>query len=159
VNKLENFLCREYNPDDYNKVEKVNSATLRVSFSYLYNIYHKKHPDLFLVIEHKDENNIIGFILVDINGGEIKKNSALVYGIGVLKQYRRQGIGKLLIDRIIENLKKYPHVKELYLHVQETNKDALAFYTALGFKFIKTISEFYSWGENAHQMSIKINKK
>ncbi|MHA1376886.1 MAG: GNAT family N-acetyltransferase [Candidatus Helarchaeota archaeon] len=156
MNKLDNIVCREYTPDDYTEVEKVNTATLRVSFSYLYNIYYRKHPDLFLVAVDKESDKIIGFILVDINGGEMRKNSALVYGIGVLPDYRRQGIGKMLIYEIIKRLEKYPKIKELYLHVQQTNEGGLKFYTYLGFKFVKTITNFYSWGENAHQMSIKL---
>ena len=156
LNKLKNILVREYTPDDYKQVEKVNSKTLRVSFSYLYNVYHKKHPDLFLVVEDTEEKKIIGFILVDINGGEIKENAALIYAIGVLEEDRRFGIGKMLINKIFENLKNYSQVKELYLHVQDTNKGAYKFYTALGFKFVKTINQFYSWGENAHQMSFKL---
>ena len=156
LNSIENVICRGYSPDDFNEVEKINDSTLRVSFSYLYDIYHKKHPDLFLVAEEKDENKIIAFILVDINGGEIKQDAALVYAIGVLEDYRRLGIGTLLIKEIIKNLKNYSHVKELYLHVQESNTGAYKFYNQLGFKFVKTIKKFYSWGENAHQLTLEL---
>ncbi|MFX0133778.1 MAG: GNAT family N-acetyltransferase, partial [Candidatus Hodarchaeota archaeon] len=86
----------------------------------------------------------------------VKKNSALVYAIGVLENYRRQGIGKLLINHLIDNLKKHIDIKELYLHVQESNNVAFNFYEKLGFKFIKTIKNFYSWGENAHQLSLDL---
>ncbi|NVM02800.1 MAG: GNAT family N-acetyltransferase [Candidatus Helarchaeota archaeon] len=153
---MDNIICREYTRKDYEQVEAVNSATLRVSFSYLYSIYHKKHPDLFLVVEDGLENKIIAFILVDINGGDVKKDSALVYAIGVLENYRRQGIGKLLVNQLIKNLKKHPNIKELYLHVQESNTVAFKFYEKLGFQFSKTIKQFYSWGENAHQLSLEL---
>ena len=156
MNSVDNIICREYTRKDYEQVEVVNSATLRVSFSYLYSIYHKKHPDLFLVAEDSPENKIVGFILVDINGGDVKKDSALVYAIGVLEEYRRQGVGKLLIYKLNENHKKHPNVKELYLHVQESNTDAFKFYEKLGFQFTKTIKQFYSWGENAHQLSLEL---
>ncbi len=156
MDSVNNIICREYTRKDFDQVDVVNSATLRVSFSYLFNIYHKKHPDLFLVAEDSLENKIVAFILVDINGGEVKKNSALVYAIGVLEDYRRQGIGKLLINKLIDNLKKHPKVKEIYLHVQESNKDAYKFYKKLNFKFVKTINHFYSWGENADQLSLKL---
>ena len=159
MNKLQNIALREYMPDDYKQVESVNSKTLRVSFSYLYNMYHKKHPDLFLVVQDKEEKKIIGFILVDIEGGEIKENSALIYAIGVLEEYRRLGIGKMLIEKILENLKNYPQVEQLYLHVQDSNKNAYKFYLALGFKFVKTLDNFYSWGEKAHQMNLKLKNE
>lgn len=156
MNSVNNVIYREYLPTDYDQVDQVNTTCLRVSFSYLYNLYHKKHPNLFLVAEEKDEQKIVAFILVDINGGEIEEKSALVYAIAVLPDYQKQGIGKTLIQKTIKNLRKYPNVKKLYLHVQDSNNGAYDFYVKLRFKFIKTIKSFYSWGEDAHQLSIPL---
>ena len=151
---------REYlHPRDYSGVANINSASLIVSFTYLYEEFHKKNPDLFLVAENELNKKILGFILVEKNPRGFKKDSALIYAIAAHPGYKRLGIGGALIRNIAINLRyNHPKVKKLYLHVQETNEDAIKFYKNFGFKETKYLKEFYSWGENAHQLALDLEE-
>ncbi len=153
------IIYREYeHPKDYADVANINSASLIVSFTYLYEEFHNKDPDLFLVAENELNKKVLGFILVEKNPKSIKKGTALIYAIASHPGYKRLGIGSGLIRNILVNLRyNHPKIKHLYLHVQETNEEALKFYFNFGFKKVKFLKEFYSWGENAHQLAISIS--
>lgn len=48
--------------------------------------------------------------------------------LGVLAAWRRHGVGKQLLLRVMSNLARYPSVGEVYLHVQTSNQEAVKFY-------------------------------
>lgn len=48
--------------------------------------------------------------------------------LGVLAAWRRRGVGTHLLRRALDNLARYPSVREVYLHVQTSNQEAVAFY-------------------------------
>jgi len=156
--KKVSLIYREYvHPKDYADVSNINSSALIVSFTYLYEEFHKKNSDLFIVAENEVNNKILGFILVEKNPKSLKKGTALIYGIASHPGYKRLGIGSGLIRNVMVNLRyNHPKIKHLYLHVQETNEEALNFYFKFGFKKVKFLKDFYSWGENAHQLALSI---
>ncbi|PVU84758.1 hypothetical protein BB559_007434 [Furculomyces boomerangus] len=63
--------------------------------------------------------------------------------LGVLSSHRRLGIGRALIDSIIEDSKKNKDIKKIVLHVQSSNSSALAFYKNYGFEVSKLVKEYY----------------
>ncbi|CAM9444772.1 unnamed protein product [Sphacelaria rigidula] len=63
--------------------------------------------------------------------------------LGVLAPWRRRGVGKQLLLRILSNLARYPSVGEVYLHVQTSNHEAVKFYEAHGFNVEETIENYY----------------
>eukprot|EP01115_Flamella_aegyptia_P002817 TRINITY_DN14066_c0_g1_i1.p1 TRINITY_DN14066_c0_g1~~TRINITY_DN14066_c0_g1_i1.p1 ORF type:complete len:152 (-),score=15.18 TRINITY_DN14066_c0_g1_i1:315-770(-) len=65
--------------------------------------------------------------------------------LGVLAPYRRLGIGAKLVDYVINDFtKKHPEVHSIYLHVQEGNDSALAFYQKFGFEITGEDDNYYS---------------
>lgn len=48
--------------------------------------------------------------------------------LGVLATWRRRGVGTQLLLRMLDTLKRYPAIHEVYLHVQTSNKEAVQFY-------------------------------
>lgn len=48
--------------------------------------------------------------------------------LGVLAAWRRRGVGKKFLRRVLANLAHYPSVGEIYLHVQTSNQEAVRFY-------------------------------
>lgn len=75
----------------------------------------------------------------------------LIYAIAVSPQYRSLGVGSQLVWTAYEVLKQKKAVK-FFLHVRTANDRAIKFYERLGFKLLKKIEEFYSWGEDAYRM-------
>jgi len=67
--------------------------------------------------------------------------------LAVLEPYRRLGIGSKLLQYILD----YPQtedgkkidIKEIFLHVQTTNQDAISFYQKFGFEIQKERKGYY----------------
>lgn len=59
-----------------------------------------------------------------------RSDIAYILSLGVLKQYRRNGIASLLLDSLITHLttNERKKVKAVFLHVLTTNSAAIRFY-------------------------------
>eukprot|EP00055_Hartaetosiga_balthica_P005793 m.17528 g.17528 ORF g.17528 m.17528 type:complete len:221 (+) comp4795_c0_seq2:140-802(+) len=68
--------------------------------------------------------------------------------IGVVSTARRQGLGTLLLHRLLQsNEVQSPNCKAIFLHVLSTNSTAIAFYLKQGFQTHKHLKSYYSFGE------------
>ncbi|KAF1803979.1 acyl-CoA N-acyltransferase [Mucor lusitanicus] len=65
--------------------------------------------------------------------------------LGVLKKYRNLGLGSILIEHIVETLRRQsdPIVTSIYLHVQTVNEAAIRFYTRNGFRIQSIVPDYY----------------
>lgn len=92
-----------------------------------------KNEEILGIVE---ENNLKGFI--EFKKGS--KKSVIINHISVLKEYRRLGIGKKLIEKLCSYAIKIGY-NRVGLFVNEDNKEAISFYKSLGFveKNIKSI--------------------
>ncbi|EPB85411.1 hypothetical protein HMPREF1544_07782 [Mucor circinelloides 1006PhL] len=70
--------------------------------------------------------------------------------LGVLKKYRNLGLGTILIEHIVETLRRQsdPIVTSIYLHVQTVNEAAIRFYTRNGFRIQSIVPDYYKLIEN-----------
>jgi len=55
--------------------------------------------------------------------------------LGVVKEYRRQGLASILLEHLINKLTKYDTCKAIYLHVLHSNKHAIEFYQSKLFQY------------------------
>merc|ERR1712046_287114 len=63
--------------------------------------------------------------------------------IAVLAPYQGNGFGSKLVVEVLNNVKQnFKNVKEVYLHVQTTNEEAIAFYKRFGFEVGETIQNY-----------------
>ena len=85
----------------------------------------------------KQNNVILGFIVAWILPGEIQINN-----IAVNKNYRQKGIGKLLLNEIIERFSKID-CDRVFLEVKEKNIVAQQFYKLFNFKEIYIRKNYY----------------
>jgi ribosomal-protein-alanine N-acetyltransferase len=88
------------------------------------------------------EGQLVGFIAADIRRPE---GQAWIATIGVLPEYRQQGIGTALL-RACENRLVVPRVR---LSVRASNEPAIRLYTRLGYRRSGVWSRYYSDGEDA----------
>jgi hypothetical protein len=63
--------------------------------------------------------------------------------LGVLAAYRNHSIGSNLLHQLLEDMKQYPAIVEIYLHVQVNNDEALKFYKKFNFEVIGKIENYY----------------
>ncbi|XZF15029.1 N-acetyltransferase family protein [Chitinophagaceae bacterium MMS25-I14] len=97
---------------------------------------------IILIAEYNNE--VIG--LLNFSVGLKKKNAhAGEFGVSVHPDYQGMGIGRALIETLLEWAKENPLVEKVYLQVFSTNHRAINLYKDLGFieegRFIKAVKQ------------------
>ena len=64
--------------------------------------------------------------------------------LGVVNEYRRQGLAGLLLDNLLQKLHSYESCKAIYLHVLHSNTHAIQFYQSKGFQCRLRLPYYYS---------------
>ncbi|KAL4659079.1 N-alpha-acetyltransferase 60 [Arapaima gigas] len=105
--------------------------------------------------------SIVGMIVAEIKGrtkvhkedGDILASSfptdtqvAYILSLGVVKEFRKHGIGSLLLDSLKDHISTtaQDHCKAIYLHVLTTNNTAIHFYENRDFKQHHYLPYYYS---------------
>lgn len=95
----------------------------------------------------RDSNRLAGFILAQY-GDE----SAHIALLGVVNEYRRQGVGRQLVQWV-EETAKVAGLFLVRLEVRAVRRDARYFYAALGYREFDRVEGYYSGIEDAIRMS------
>jgi ribosomal-protein-alanine N-acetyltransferase len=90
--------------------------------------------------------SVAGFILA-----ELAPDEGHIITLDVLEEYRRQGIGSLLLATA-ENEAAARGVKRMVLETATTNKAAIALWKKHGYREAETIESYYGHGRNAFKM-------
>lgn len=94
-----------------------------------------KNPYAYFIVS-EIENKIVGYISSTLEEyGEI-------LNFFVVSEYRNQGIGKTLLNSVIEEAKKNK-IKSLYLEVSEKNENAINLYKSFDFKVSHIRKNYY----------------
>jgi ribosomal-protein-alanine N-acetyltransferase len=104
-------------------------------------------PDGFLVIADTI-GRPIGFLL----GVSQIEGEGRVLMFAVDREYRRSGIGSLLMDEFLRR-SRGRGLRRATLEVRVGNATAIRFYTRYGFSVIDLLRGYYSDGENGYQMA------
>jgi ribosomal protein S18 acetylase RimI-like enzyme len=94
----------------------------------------KRDPDLFLVAE--TDHKIVGTVVGGFDG-----RRGMVYHLAVSDQYRRRGIGELLMDELEHRLKLKGCIR-CYLLVTVKNINAMDFYEKRGWSKMDYVYTF-----------------
>ena len=76
--------------------------------------------------------------------------------LAVKKEFRRLGIGKILVSKAIENMKIHG-VDEIVLEAEYTNTPALKLYEGFGFVRDKRLQSYYLNGNDAFRLKLWLN--
>lgn len=91
-------------------------------------------PSLALFAEIGEE--IIGMVGSFTKDREKMKHIANVWGMYVNSEYRGQGIGRKLLESLIEELKNHSQIKKIRIGVVSSNTLAAELYKRLGFEVV-----------------------
>ncbi len=156
----ETIKLRKFKPDDLQSVMQINRVCLPENYTDFFFIdLHERFPETFIVAEENKE--LVGYIMSRIEvglsnfglGGLVRKGH--VVSIAVMPQSRRKGIASALIKTAMDGMVSYK-AKQIYLEVRVTNEAGINLYKKLGLEITRTISGYYSDGEDAHVMSKKL---
>ena len=94
--------------------------------------------------------------IVGVAGAMLNFPDLEIMNVVVKKTQRRKGIGKLLLEKLIEMAQKH-HFENIFLEVNETNQMAKGLYEKVGFEYIGLRKNYYGENQHARIMVKKIN--
>ena len=97
-----------------------------------------QNPAYYFFVAKDEENKVVGYIAT-----YLVRDEAFVENICVAEDARRQGIGRALLARAIENCKANG-ASFLSLEVRRSNTAAIGLYTAFDFEIEGTRKKYYS---------------
>lgn len=146
---MENIIIEKMTIQDAEKIEK----DFEKKFDDFWNINILKselnnNNSLYFVA--KNENEVLGFIgiLINIDFTEITN-------IVVKKDFRNFGIGKMLLEKIIEETKKF-NKEMICLEVNENNINAINLYEKYRFEEVGRRRKYYNEKDDAILMNLKL---
>jgi [ribosomal protein S18]-alanine N-acetyltransferase len=154
------YTLRKFVPGDLQNVMNINRVCLPENYTdYFFIDLYQRFPETFIVAE--DQGKIIGYIMARIEvgltnvglGGLVRKGH--VVSIAVLPEARRKGVASALIKRSLEGMRYYK-AKQGFLEVRVTNEVAINLYKKIDFEVTRTVTGYYSDGEDAYVMTAKL---
>ena len=109
-------------------------------------------------VDHKG----VGYIITRIEKASISpwrprgKSQAHIISVAVSPDHRRQGIGVKMMNYVIDKVNQIGNIEKITLEVRESNHGAVEMYKKLKFYTAKVLSRYYSDGENALLMELKL---
>ncbi len=152
---------RRAEPSDLISIMEINLKTLPEHYSdYFYESLLAELPEAFIVAEIKGK--YVGYIMCKTEFGfsNFKKlgfvKKGHVVSIAVLDEYRRHGIGNILVEESVNGV-KLRKCAEFYLEVRCSNKEAVRLYEKHGFVIRQQLNAYYRDGEDAYLMAIELD--
>lgn len=97
------------------------------------------------------EEKIVGYMLY-----ELFKNRLRLLNFAVDYDYRLNGVGRAMIQKLIDKLSSHRRSK-IVLALRESNLDAQIFFRSMGFRASKILHNFYPQnGENAYVFKFQL---
>ncbi len=112
----------------------------------------------FFLVAFTENNTITGYIIGDFIR-KIDENKHVVghiSSIGVINEYRKQGVGSMLLNSVFSYFTGIG-CGVVSLEVRKSNFNAQAFYTKMGFEIIGTIEHYYDDNEDGYVMSLLLS--
>ncbi len=102
-----------------------------------------------------DSNQVVSVGNLSASKRERTKHVS-VLGISVLKSHWNMGIGKQMMNTLIEFAKQAPDTKAIHLEVRSDNLVAIHLYESVGFKKNSTIPEMMHIQDNYYDIDLMI---
>ena len=97
----------------------------------------------FYALSLTEGNQTLGIITYSI-----AQDTADIEGVVTVKQFRRKGVGKMLVQQVLDSLKAQG-VGKVFLEVRASNEPAKNLYHSKGFLDISLRKKYYQDGEDA----------
>lgn len=135
---------------DVEKVHKISEESFSSPWS-LNSIQEEVYNEMsYYLVARSEEGETLGYA-----GSWIVFDECQITNIAVDKNYRRHGIAKLLLTKLINDMKER-EMSFIFLEVRESNIPARHFYESMGFYYAGRRRGFYKDGEDALLMNLDL---
>ncbi|MEP0764897.1 MAG: GNAT family N-acetyltransferase [Chloroflexota bacterium] len=144
MNSTHDITVRPFTPRDLAQCTDVEQAVYGSgAYSrYFFRQLHDLNPALVWVAEDRRTGKIVGHLCAAIGqGGQV----GWILNTAVLAHYRRQGIGRLLMERGVAELCA-AKVRRMLVTSEPENVAAIRLYERLGFRAVRTEADYYGDG-------------
>lgn len=127
---------RKVQPEDIASVAELEKQCFSRPWSYQSFIFELESRDAWFSVA-EDGDRIVGFAILHrfIDEGEI-------FNIAVDEEYRRMGVGAMLLKNVIEGAVRYGVIK-IFLEVRKSNEPARSLYAKHGFEVCGLRKNYY----------------
>ncbi len=144
---MTSLTIRNARVEDIDEIYRIEVKSFKIPYPRHYlKILLRMAPQYFLVAE--ENGKVVGYIS---GVARISKIGHIV-SIAVDPDYRRRGIGNLLIEALLKKFKN-DKMKKVRLEVRVSNKPAINLYVKIGFKIERRIKNYYPDGEDCFVMT------
>ena len=143
---MSDFVIRKMDVSDIRFVDTMERDIFGKSLSeqtLSHELLYNKLAHYFTAVINQERIGYVGIWITEPN--------AEITNILVIEAYRKRGIGKALLEMVIQLCETH-RVKDLTLEVRVSNEDAIRFYKNHGFKIASTRKNYYDNGESAYLM-------
>lgn len=142
-------MLRRATLNDAKEIARLESEIFKSGWT-LENVENMLKGDSYAVVEEVN-GEIIAYAsyYIHIDEGDINN-------VAVTANYRKQGIGKSLVNALLQDAKARG-VNKLFLEVRENNITAIKLYESFNFKQISVRKKYYNDGQNALIYQLVIN--
>tara|TARA_R100001143_G_C3320417_1_gene114488 strand:+ start:31 stop:420 length:390 start_codon:yes stop_codon:yes gene_type:complete len=104
-----------------------------------------------MVAEHNHQ--IVGFMIY-----ELHKSMIQVLNFAVAPEFRQQGIGRQMVQRVVDKLSQQRR-REIALEVRETNLTAQLFFRKMDFRAVSVLRNYFEdAGEDAYVLQYRLER-
>ena len=156
------IIIQQFQLIDLDQVIEINRECLPENYpERFFRTIYSEFPSGFIVA--KIGEHVIGYTMARVEAGlshysifhRGKKGHTV--SIAVKPEYRRKGVGKMLLKKSIEAMIEQG-VNELFLEVRVSNNAGVNLYKNFGYEIIKEIRNYYRDFESAYLMAKKVAK-
>ena len=142
--------------EDLVGIQNCNLTCLPENYTFKYYYYHYVNwPSISFVAEDTATSKIVGYVLANVSDEEETpgESKGHVTSISVLREYRRMGLAKRLMEMSHQAMKDAMGLNSVTLHVRASNHAAIGLYQGkLGYTVVEQDVGYYADGEDALYM-------
>jgi len=139
------------------QLKKLNSVVFPVSYNDKFYKDVLQAGELARLAYYNDV--VVGGVCCRIDLSEGQRR-LYIMTLGCLAPYRRLGIGRMMLDHVLQFVDKDGNFDSIFLHVQVNNESAISFYQKFGFSIVETKPAYYKRIEpaDAHVLQKTLRK-
>ena len=106
--------------------------------------------------DSNDEYYVVGAVVGNINRKPSKVQGYIAM-LAVEEEYRKRGLGRKMVELLMDNFKKNYRVNEISIETEVDNYAALGLYESFGFVRTKMYINYYFNANNAYKLKLFLN--